>query len=128
VRETVSQDPSLSHRQIVEHLCTIAHRVVLAFDTARNAHIEQRQFADLDEKDQVAVRNRVHLALRFLHHDPAEIWQAELEKLEDAGWTRGFSLDNERMQSPLIRPYDELPVMDRQRFAVFVEVVHAIYQ
>lgn len=124
----MSQDPSLSHRQIVEHLCAIVHRVILAFDTARNAHIEQRQFTDLTEAEQVAIRNRVHLCLKFLHHDAADIWQAELEKLEEAGWTRGFSLDNERMQSPLIRPYEDLPVMDRQRFAVFVEVVHAIYQ
>lgn len=124
----MSQDPSLSHRQIVEHIANIAHRVVLAFDTAKNAHIEQVPYAELDEKTQVKVRERVHLCLKFLHHDPADIWQAELEKLEDAGWTRAFSLDEERMQSPLIRPYDELPVHDRQRFAIFVEVVHAIYQ
>jgi hypothetical protein len=118
----------LSHKQIVEGLCAVAHRVILAFDTAKNPDTVQLSFGDLEPEEQDIMRDRVHRCLRMLHHDAADIHANEIESLEEKGWKRGFSHDPGAKTSPMIRPYDELPVGDRQRYAVFVEVIHACYE
>ncbi len=127
------ESPDLSHREIVEHLAQRALRVTGCLESVRMAVPGKPPFvppawAELTPDKREDARQFVYAVLRHPDGDLATVWADRCEKLEESGWSRAFVHNDAAKESPLIRPFDELPLADRQALAVFITTVRAMYE
>lgn len=124
----------LSHREVVEHLARRAHRIMGALADVRLAPpgrpdpVPPASWEALAPHDREDARQLVYSCLREPEGDYAAVWADRVGKLEDEGWSRGLVQDQENKQSPLVRPFGELPLPDRQALAVFITAVRSMYE
>lgn len=129
-RETAAD---LSHREVVEHLAQRARRIARAIETVKlvtpgKPPEVELAWDQLDPRDREDARQFVYSVLRHPEGSLAEVWADRCDKLEGDGWSRAFVHNDAAKESPLLRPFDELPLVDRQALAVFITSVRAMYE
>lgn len=136
-------DPGdMSHRQVVEHIARRALTITGALEAAQREGVvistggketppkpaPMPAWEDLEPGKREDARQLTYAAMRHPGGTLTEVWADHCEHLEETGWKRGFVQNDAARETPLLRPFGEIPLADRQALAVFITAVRAMYE
>jgi len=109
----------------IEEIAIVAHEANRAWCMVHGDHSQQSWYEAPDwQKDSVINGVKFHLAnpnaSQSASHDN---W---LKQKQDEGWTYGEVKDPEKKTHPCMVPYDQLPVIQQKKDALFMAIVHAL--
>lgn len=107
-----------------ESIAKVCHEANRAYcETLGDA--SQPRWEDAPEWQRLSAIKGVQHAVENPHAPPSASHDSWLEEKRATGWKYGPVKDPERKEHPCFVPYDELPIEQRRKDAIFVAVARA---